>query len=149
MAEGVLKLKDFRPCVQFGSAVAFGEAGLEAESKLGFSRRAKIMNNGIKNKGLWVRELNPGEMLSMTTRNRSYWLTYLGDGKGLLSGHPTYCQKPTPVRIEGSTWGGSAIESNFLGEGMHVEFVMPDGQTMTTSTVFEIKREPVTMPLAA
>jgi hypothetical protein len=108
-----------------------------------------MMNKGIKNKGLWVRELNPGELLSMTTRNRSYWLTYLGDGKGLLSGHPTYCQSPTPVRIEGSTWGGSAIESNFLGEGMHVEFVMPDGQTMTTSTVFEIKREPVTIPLAA
>jgi hypothetical protein len=107
------------------------------------------MQKALMNKGLWVQELNPGELLSMTTRNRSYWLTYLGDGKGLLSGHPEYCQAPTPVRIEGSTWGGSAIETNFLGEGMHIEFVMPDGQTMTTSTVFEIKRERILAPLAA
>jgi hypothetical protein len=85
----------------------------------------------------------------MTTRNRSYWLTYLGEGKGLLSGHPQYCQTPTPVRIEGSTWGGSAIETNFLGEGMHAEFLMPDGHTLTTSTVLEIKREPLVSPLAA
>jgi hypothetical protein len=107
------------------------------------------MQKAVKNKGLWIQELNPGELLSMTTRNRSYWLTYLGERKGLLSGHPQYCQAPTPVRIEGSTWGGSAIEANFLGEGMHLEFVMPDGQTMTTSTVLEIKREPVLCPLAA
>jgi hypothetical protein len=53
------------------------------------------------------------------------------------------------VRIEGSTWGGTMIEMGFLGEGMHVEFVLPDGKTLTTSTVVEIKREPIRVPQAA
>jgi hypothetical protein len=107
------------------------------------------MQKVTPHKGFSVQELDPGELLSLTTRNRSYWLTFLGDHSGLLSGHPQYCQVPTPVRIAGSTWGGSMIEVGFLGEGMHVEFVMPDGKTLTTSTVVEIKREPVTQPLQA
>lgn len=107
------------------------------------------MRKVMANKGFSVGELAPGELVSMTTLNRSYWLTYLGDRQGLLSGHPRYCQNPTPVRIEGSTWGGSMIEVGFLGEGMHVEFVLPDGKTLTTSTVVEIKREPIRPPLAA
>jgi hypothetical protein len=95
------------------------------------------------NKGFLVTELAPGELVSLTTLNRLYWLTYLGDRNGLLSGHPEYCETPTPVRIEGSTWGGSMIEFGFLGEGMHLEFVLPNGKTLTTSTVVEIKREPI------
>jgi hypothetical protein len=101
------------------------------------------MHGVMTNKGISVAELAPGELLSLTTVNRLYWLTYLGDRRGLLSGHPKYCQSPTPVRIEGSTYGGTAIESGFLGEGMHAEFVLPNGKTMTTSTVVEIKREPI------
>lgn len=97
----------------------------------------------MTSKGISVAELAPGELLSLTTVNRLYWLTYLGENKGLLSGHPKYCQTPTPVRIEGSTYGGTAIEPGFLGEGMHAEFVLPNGKTMTTSTVVEIKREPI------
>lgn len=107
------------------------------------------MRKVMVNKGFSVAELAPGELVSMTTVNRSYWLTYLGGRQGLLSGHPQYCQTPTPVRIEGSTWGGSMIELGFLGEGMHVEFVLPDGKTLTTSTVVEIKREPIRPLLAA
>jgi hypothetical protein len=107
------------------------------------------MQNATVNKGISVAELAPGELLSLTTVNRSYWLTYLGHRRGLLSGHPRFCQAPTPVRIEGSTWGGTMIEVGFLGEGMHIEFVLPDGKTMTTSTVIEIKREPIRPSQAA
>ncbi len=107
------------------------------------------MRKVMPHKGFSVDQLDRGELLSLTTRNRNYWLTFLGDHHGLLSGHPRYCQTPTPVRIEGSTWGGSMIESGFLGEGMHVEFVLPDGKTLTTSTVVEIKREPLHRPLQA
>ena len=107
------------------------------------------MHEVMANKGISVAELAPGELLSLITVNRLYWLTYLGDRRGLLSGHPRYCETPTPVRIEGSTWGGSMIEAGFLGEGMHAEFVLPNGKTMTTSTVVEIKREPLRSPQAA
>jgi len=107
------------------------------------------MRKVMPNKGFSVKQLAPGELVSLTTLNRSYWLTYLGDRRGLLSGHPRYCQTPTPVRIEGSTWGGSMIELGFLGEGMHIEFVLPDGKTLTTSTVVEIKREPIRPQQAA
>ena len=107
------------------------------------------MNKTMEYKGLSVGELDPGELLSLTTRNRLYLLTYLGGCRGLLSGHPEYCDRPTPVRIEGSTWGGSMIELGFLGEGRRAEFVLPDGKTLTTSTVIQIKREPIRAPLAA
>jgi hypothetical protein len=88
-------------------------------------------------------------LVSLTTLNRSYCLTYLGDHQALLSGHPQYCRKPTPVRIGGSTWGGSMIEVGFLGEGMNVEFILPDGKTLTTSKVVEIRREPLSSVHAA
>jgi hypothetical protein len=41
------------------------------------------------------------------------------------------------------------IEVGFLGEGMNVEFVLPDGQTLTTSKVVEIRREPISSVHAA
>lgn len=107
------------------------------------------MHKQMPNKGFSLAELDRGELLSLTTLNRSYWLTYLGERQGLLSGHPRYCENPTPVRIQGSTWGGTMIETGFLGEGMHVEFVLPDGKTMTTSTVVQIKREPIRLLEAA
>jgi hypothetical protein len=107
------------------------------------------MKNAMAHKGLSVGELDPGELLSLMTRNRRYLLTYLGERRGLLSGHPEFCREPTPVRIEGSTWGGSMIEIGFLGEGRRAEFVLPDGHTLTTSTVIEIKRAPLQLPLAA
>jgi len=53
--------------------------------------------------------------------------------------HPNYCPDPVPVRIAGSTWGGSMLKLRFIGRGMHLEFCHPTYHTITTSRDVEIR----------
>jgi hypothetical protein len=73
------------------------------------------------------------------TQNRWYTIVYRGSGRALISGHPKFCPQPVPVRIAGSTWGGSMIKLHFIGRGMHLEFRHPTFQTIITSRVIEIR----------
>ena len=43
------------------------------------------------------------------TQNRWYTIVNRGSGCALISGHPKFCPQPVPVRIAGSTWGGSLV----------------------------------------
>jgi hypothetical protein len=58
----------------------------------------------------------PGTAQSIETKHRIYEMVVLGDGAALISGHPEFCPEPTEVHVAGSTWGGSMIKSNFLGD---------------------------------
>jgi hypothetical protein len=62
-----------------------------------------------------------------------------GKGEALISGHPAYCGEPVLVKIEGSTWGGSALRTNFIGIGMHLQFRLPEDGRVTTSRIVEIR----------
>lgn len=58
----------------------------------------------------------------------------------MLSGHPEFCPRPVPVRISGSTWGGSMLKEGFLGRGMHMEFMHPGYRLpIITSPIREIR----------
>jgi hypothetical protein len=89
--------------------------------------------------GVHLRDLPPGSVLSIQTKNRVYEMVVLGDGTALLSGHPKFCPEPTEVQIQGSTWGGSMLKMKFLGRGMHLEFEHPLHRRILTSRILDIR----------
>ncbi len=92
--------------------------------------------------GVLLDNLPEGEVLEVETQNRWYTIVNRGSGCALISGHPKFCPQPVPVRIAGSTWGGSMIKLRFIGRGMHLEFRHPTFHTIITSRVVEIRACP-------
>jgi hypothetical protein len=89
--------------------------------------------------GVWVNNLPDGAVLEVETRNHWYTIVIRGSGRVLISGHPKYCPDPVPVRIEGSTWGGSMLKRHFIGRGMHLEFRHPEYKTIRTSRIVDVR----------
>jgi hypothetical protein len=88
--------------------------------------------------GVHLRNVLPGTVLEVRTRNRSYTLRYEGDNQALISGHPVFCPEPVLVSIHGSTWGGSMLKEHFVGRGMHLEFGHPSFELITTSIIEDV-----------
>jgi len=89
--------------------------------------------------GVYLRNLSPGSVLSIQTRNRVYKMVFLGDRAALISGHPEFCPEPIEVQIHGSTWGGSMIMNMYVGRGMRLEFAHPVLQVIITSRIVDIR----------
>jgi hypothetical protein len=94
--------------------------------------------------GVYLRDLAPGAVLAIQTKNRSYTLVTLDDESALISGHPEFCPEPVEVLVQGSTWGGSMIKTKFVGRGMHLEFIHPVHRTVITSQIVDIQQTPAT-----
>lgn len=90
--------------------------------------------------GVYLSDLAAGVELEVETQHTLYHLVMAGDGNALISGHPTYCPTPVEVRIDGSSWGGSLLKSNFIGRGMRLEFRHPSYKVVTTSTIRDIRQ---------
>lgn len=89
--------------------------------------------------GVYLRDLAPGSVLSISTMNRVYELKILGGGAARISGHPEFCPEPIDVQIQGSTWGGSVLKVHFVGRGMHLEFEHPLHRRIVTSPIVDIR----------
>ena len=89
--------------------------------------------------GVCLDDLSEGALLDVKTQNRSYTVVIRGRGKELISGHPQYCPDPVPVRIAGSTWGGSMVKLRYIGRGMRLEFRHPIYRTIITSRIVDIR----------
>jgi hypothetical protein len=89
--------------------------------------------------GVYLDDLSEGAVLEVETQHHWYTIVIGGRGQELISGHPQYCPAPVPVRIEGSTWGGSMLKLRFIGRGMRLEFRHPVYRTITTSRIVDIR----------
>ena len=89
--------------------------------------------------GVHLDELSEGAVLNVETQHHWYTIVNRSGGEALISGHPNYCPEPVPVRIAGSTWGGSMLKLRYIGRGMHIEFCHPTYHTITTSRVVDIR----------
>jgi hypothetical protein len=89
--------------------------------------------------GVCLDDLSEGARLEVETQNRWYTILIRGRGKELIWGHPQYCPDPVPVRIAGSTWGGSMLKLRFIGRGMRLEFRHPVFRTIITSRIVDIR----------
>ena len=89
--------------------------------------------------GVHLDELPEGAVLEVETQNRWYTIVIGARGEELIWGHPQYCPDPVPVRIAGSTWGGSMLKLRFVGRGMYLEFHHPAYPRILTSRVMDIR----------
>lgn len=90
--------------------------------------------------GVYLDDLEAGDVLVVETRNTNYRLVNRGRGRALISGHPEFCPDPVLVTVEGSNWGGSLLKASYIGRGMCLEFRHPVFQTVTTSPILHIRQ---------
>jgi hypothetical protein len=89
--------------------------------------------------GVRLDDLGQGAVLEVETQNHWYTIVNRGQGRVLISGHPHYCPNLVPVRIEGSTWGGSMLKVGFIGRGMYLELQHPTYRRLVTSRIVNIR----------
>jgi len=89
--------------------------------------------------GVYLDDLAEGAVLEVETQHHWYTIVIGGRGEELIWGHPQYCPDPVPVRIAGSTWGGSMLKLRFVGRGMYLEFHHPAYPRILTSRVMDIR----------
>jgi hypothetical protein len=89
--------------------------------------------------GIHLHQLSEGAVLEVETQHHLYTVVNHLSGHALISGHPNCCPEPVPVRIAGSTWGGSMQKLRYIGRGMHLEFRHPTYHTITISHVVGIR----------
>ncbi len=85
--------------------------------------------------GIDLNQLKKGTVVRIQTRSREYTLMYRGESEALIWGHPDICPEPVAIQIVGSTWGGSALKSSFIGQSMHLEFQHPTLKRVVTSPI--------------
>ena len=90
-------------------------------------------------KGVDLDALANGTKLEVQTTNTLYTLEKI-DALFIITGGPRLTE-PQTIRINGSTFGGSMLKTNWLGIGMYMEFVLfkPEVKTLTTSSIRSIK----------
>src|SRR5215472_17397420 len=111
----------------------------EKHSNLSNEINRRIIQSEIEG-GVQLRDLQPGAVLEVQTRQRTYTIVYQGDSEALISGHPVYCPDPVLVDIHGSTWGGRLIRRGYIGRGLHLEFGHPDYVQITTSRILDVQQ---------
>jgi hypothetical protein len=90
---------------------------------------------------LKLKLLPEGASIKVETVNSTYRFTKLKDGSFMAQGGK-YLPNPTPVYINGSTYGGSMIKAGVIELDAHMEItIMISGKTITTSSVQEIYLE--------
>lgn len=90
--------------------------------------------------GVRLGGLRDGSRVVVKTRNRRYELK-VREGRVWICGHPVFCPRPVPVRVRGSSWGGSMLKVAYIGPGMHLEFEHPEFATVTTSRIVAVRTE--------
>lgn len=88
--------------------------------------------------GIFLEKILVGKVLRIKTQKREYLLEHREDGF-YLSGHPEYCPTPTLVKPHGSTWGGSAIKTGYIGRGMDFEYGIPGKGMFKTSEIVDVE----------
>ena len=86
------------------------------------------------------KNLGPGTLVDVETKNRHYQIECLGGNAIRISGHPEYC--PTPVDGElQDVWDKEGVlEAGFIGQGRHLKFrVFDDHRPVTTTRVTRIR----------
>lgn len=104
----------------------------------------KAISDSDKAGGVYLKDLKPGSILEVKTRNTTYEIRHDPDQEGqwMIHGHPKYCPDWTKASIAGSTFGGSMLKMKYVGVGMYLEFTLSEADlghaTVTTSQILEV-----------
>jgi len=90
-------------------------------------------------------ELPVGAVVEVETGHSTYRLENRGEGKALISGHPTYCPEPVLVDFHGAV-GPSTLKMWLIEPDLKMEFRHPDFGVVRTSKVRKIRQVKVGAP---
>jgi len=93
----------------------------------------------VRPEGVAVDELPVGAVLEVATGHSTYRVENRGEGKVLISGHPTYCPEPVLVDLHGSVGGASLLKIWFIEPGSKMEFQHPTFGVVRTSRVRSVR----------
>ena len=85
----------------------------------------RLTDHAHATEGIREHEIRTGDWVVVHTRNSTYSMAALGEGRFLISGgwFTAGGAEHIPVRIVGCTWGGSAIHTRMVAAaGMGLEF---------------------------
>jgi hypothetical protein len=95
------------------------------DSRIGARTLDRIVEASSVIDGVWADSIQPGDWLVVRTKNSTYSLAALGEGRFQPAGgwFKTSGSEGQDVRITGCTWGGAAIHTRLLAAvGMFIEF---------------------------
>ncbi|MBZ5611167.1 MAG: hypothetical protein LAP38_23135 [Acidobacteriia bacterium] len=84
-------------------------------------------------------ELPVGTMVEVKTGHSTYLVENRGEGKALISGHPTYCPTPVLVDLHGSVGGANMLKIWAIEPGLKMEFNHPKFGVIRTSRVHSVR----------
>ncbi len=116
--------------------------GPSARAPIGVLRIGQFPGLGFaaganRERGIRLDALREGSRVLVETMNRLYRLERRA-GQIWISGHPRFCPEPVPVKVRGSSWGGSMLKAAYLEQGLHMEFEHPQFSTIVTSRIVAI-----------
>jgi hypothetical protein len=88
------------------------------------------------------RNLVPGSLIDVETKNRHYRMEYLGGNSVRVSGHPEFCPNPVMASLQGSLDRDGSLETGFIACGMRMILLLDDTHPITTSRVLRVRVEP-------
>jgi len=88
------------------------------------------------------RNLVPGSLIDVETKNRHYRIEYLGGNSVRVSGHPEFCPRPVLASLQGSLDRDGSLETGFIACGMRMILLLDDTHPITTSQVLRVRVEP-------
>lgn len=82
-----------------------------------------LIEKSEKDGGLWIKHIPEDTIIRIHARDALFLLAFtdVTTGSAAIQGGGRHFPSPTLCRVNGSTFGGSAIKLGWLGRGMHLE----------------------------
>lgn len=87
--------------------------------------------------GIDLRQILPGTVIEVQTKNNTYTVIPQASGEMLIWGHPEYCPEPTLITGLGSAYVTGLFRESYLGPGMRLSFPSA-GRRVNTSRIVAI-----------
>jgi hypothetical protein len=88
--------------------------------------------------GTDLRQVKPGTVIEVETRNNTYTLIPQPSGETMIWGHPEYCPEPTLISGLGGAYANGLFREAYLSPGMRLSFPMA-GRRVSTSSIIAIR----------
>jgi hypothetical protein len=85
----------------------------------------RLVQHADRIDGVWIDDVSTGDWVMVRTRNSTYSLAPLGQGRYRVTGgwFASRSEAEQDVRVAGCTWGGAAIHTRLVAAvGMFLEF---------------------------
>ena len=84
--------------------------------------------------GIDLRQVKPGTVIEVETRNNTYTLIPQASGETMIWGHPEYCPEPTLIAGVGGAYVNGLFREGYLSPEMRLSFPSY-GRRVSTSRI--------------